>query len=208
MFLKLLDRVTALPLWTRAAVAVATVASFQWTRGWLEASCAASRYPVDFATGQTAFSGEKIKSYFAHTQKTGTLDVYWTTQVIDYGFILAMACMGLFVCTFVARFSRGGRLQRPFADGQCGIRGPGHHSPLAGEFRSIARESFAPRVARTIPQSGFSGRTATAGKCVVKATGEGLLKKLPRAPSNGGRRGGPPWPPSSSTGKATPPTPP
>ena len=119
MFLKLLDRVTALPLWTHAAAAVATVASFQWTRGWLEAGCAASRHPVDFATGQTAFSGEKIKSYFAHTQKTGTLDVYWTTQVIDYGFILAMACMGLFVCTFVARFSRGGRRQRPFANGPC-----------------------------------------------------------------------------------------
>ena len=112
MFLKLLDGVTALPLWTHAAAAVATVASFQWTRGWPEAGCAASRRPVDFATGQTAFSGEKIKSCFAHTQKTGTLDGYWTTQVIDYGFILAMACMGLFVCTFVARFSRGGRAAR------------------------------------------------------------------------------------------------
>lgn len=148
MFLKLLDRVTALPLWTHAAAAVATVASFQWTRGWLEAGYAASRRPVDFATGRTAFSGEKSKIYFAHTQKTGTLDVYWTTRVIDYGFILAMACMGLFVCTFVARFSRGGRRQGPPANGPCGMRAPGHHSPLAGEFRSVARESFAPRRAR------------------------------------------------------------
>ena len=108
MFLKLLNRVASLPLWIHAAATVATVAAFEWTRGWHEASYAASRHPVDFATGQTAFSGEKIKTYFAHMQKAGTLDVYWTTQVIDYGFILAIAGMGLFVCTFVARFSRGG----------------------------------------------------------------------------------------------------
>ena len=36
----------------------------------------------------------------------GTLDIYWLTQVIDFGFICAMVCMGLFVLTLVARLSR------------------------------------------------------------------------------------------------------
>ena len=108
MFLKALNRVTSLPLWAHAAAAVATVAGFQWIKGRLDASYAASRHPVDYAVGQTAFSGERIKGWYAQMQNTGTLDVYWTTQVIDYGFILAMACMGLFVCTFLARFSRSG----------------------------------------------------------------------------------------------------
>ena len=176
MFLKLLDRVTALPLWTHAAAAVATVASFQWTRGWLEAGYAASRRPVDFATGRTAFSGEKIKSCFAHTQKTGTLDVYWTTRVIDYGFILAMACMGLLVCTFVARFSRGGRRQGPPANGLCGMRAPGHHALPCGQIPVNCAGILRP-APRAIPQSGFSGSAATAGKCVVKAERGRVVEK-------------------------------
>ena len=40
--------------------------------------------------------------------ETGTLDIYRTTQLIDFGFILAIVCMGLFVCTLVARAARDG----------------------------------------------------------------------------------------------------
>ena len=38
----------------------------------------------------------------------GTLDIYLSTQLIDFGFILALACMGIFVCTLIARASREG----------------------------------------------------------------------------------------------------
>ena len=106
MFLNHLDRVTSLPLWIHAAAATATIAGFQWINGRLDASYAAAEHPADYATGQTNFSGEKIKGFYTRMQETGTLDVYWTTEVIDSGFILAIGCMGLFVCTFVARFSR------------------------------------------------------------------------------------------------------
>ncbi len=144
MFLKLLDGVTALPLWTHAAAAVATVASFQWTRGWLEAGYAASRRPVDFATGQTAFSGEKIKSYFAHTQKTGIGPPRSSTT----GSSLPWRAWG---CSS-ARSSRGstaaagGRGRPRTASAECAVLviTP---SPV-GWFRSMARESFAPRPAR------------------------------------------------------------
>ena len=40
--------------------------------------------------------------------ETGTLDIYRTTQLIDFGFILAIAGMGLFVCTLIARAARDG----------------------------------------------------------------------------------------------------
>ena len=38
----------------------------------------------------------------------GTLDVYRATQIIDFGFIGAIALMGLFFCTLIARASREG----------------------------------------------------------------------------------------------------
>ena len=37
---------------------------------------------------------------------TQTLDVYVTTQIIDTGLILGFACLGLFVCTLIARLGR------------------------------------------------------------------------------------------------------
>ena len=45
-------------------------------------------------------------------QSTGTLDIYVTTQLLDYVFILTIACIGLFVCTFGARFSRSSSVGR------------------------------------------------------------------------------------------------
>lgn len=103
-----LDCVSMLPIWVHAGAASATLVGFYWIKGRLDASYAASGHPVDYATGQTTFSGEAIKGYYAHMLELGTLDVYRTTQLIDFGFILAIACMGMFVCTLVARASRQG----------------------------------------------------------------------------------------------------
>lgn len=106
MILNVFDRVFSLPLVAHAAFAGATVAGFQWIKGRLDASYAASGHPVDYVTGQTTFSGQTLKGYYAHMQDAGTLDVYRTTQIIDYGFIVTMACMAIFVCTLVARLGR------------------------------------------------------------------------------------------------------
>ena len=103
-----LVRVTALPLWAHVGAAISTIVGFNWIKGQLDASYAASKHPVDFATGQTAFSGDAIKGYYTHMLELGTLDIYRSTQWIDFGFILAMACMGIFVCTLIARISREG----------------------------------------------------------------------------------------------------
>lgn len=107
MILKLFKKtVIRLPVFVHAALALVSIFWFQWAKGKLDASYAASRHPVDYMTGQTSFSGETIKEYYASMTDTGTLDIYVTTQLIDFGFILGFLGIGLFVCTLIARLSR------------------------------------------------------------------------------------------------------
>ena len=40
-------------------------AAFQLVKAQLDKSYAASKYPVDYATGQLAFSAEKLEGYYA-----------------------------------------------------------------------------------------------------------------------------------------------
>ncbi len=103
---RILQTVTTIPLWTHAAAVALTIVWFQWIKAKLDASYAASLHPVDYATGQTTFNGETIKTYYAAMSQTGTLDIYVKTQLIDFGFVLAFVCIGLFLCTFIARLSR------------------------------------------------------------------------------------------------------
>lgn len=125
MSLHVLNKIASLPLVVHVGAMVATFLGFNWIKTKLDQSYANSLHPVDYATGQTTFSGEMVKSYYAHMIEQGTLDIYVTTQLIDFGFILAIACMGAFFCTFVARASREGSWGRRvglFA-GLCAILG-------------------------------------------------------------------------------------
>ena len=125
MLIKYLPRVTTLPIWAHVGTATATVVGFNWIKARLDTSYAASKHPVDYATGQTTFDGATIKGYYAHMIETGTLDIYRTTQLVDFGFILAIACMGIFVCTLVARAARDGSWGRRLGliAGLCAISG-------------------------------------------------------------------------------------
>jgi len=103
---RLFTAIAQMPWPAHLALAAASIAGYRWIGPRLNASYAASNHPVDYATGQTTFDGATIKSYYAAMQDAGTLDVYWTTQLIDFGFIAAIAALGLFVCTLAARLSR------------------------------------------------------------------------------------------------------
>lgn len=105
-------KVIDLPIAVHIGLALGSIAWFQVAKGKLDASYAASQHPVDYMTGQTSFSGETIKGYYAAMSETGTLDVYVTTQWIDFGFILGFMAIGLFVCTLCARLGRPGSLGR------------------------------------------------------------------------------------------------
>lgn len=112
MLMKPFTTAIALPVWAHAACAAGTVGFFQWIKGHLDASYAASGHPVDYFTGQTAFSGPVIKEYYGHMQDAGTLDIYIRTQMIDFGFILAMIGVGVFIFTLLARLGRAGSFSR------------------------------------------------------------------------------------------------
>lgn len=104
----MLQAMTTRPLWQHAAAAIGTIGYFQWIQGTLNASYAASGHPVDYATGQTSFDGPTIKGYYATMADQDTLNIYTQTQLIDFGFILAMVLIGLCVTTLIARLGRMG----------------------------------------------------------------------------------------------------
>jgi hypothetical protein len=106
MIRKLVNYPLSLPVLTHAALAAAAVIGFILVKPQLDASYAASNHPVDYATGQLSFNGEVLKGYYAHMIKAGTLDIYWQTQFIDFAFIVAVFCLGLFLCTGAARIAR------------------------------------------------------------------------------------------------------
>ncbi len=108
MLMKLFNKVIEMPLWSNVIALPILFTAFNWIKNKLDSSYAASNHPVDYATGQTSFNGETIKGYYQTMIDAGTLDVYWQTQFIDFGFIVAIFCIGLFAGALVARFARDG----------------------------------------------------------------------------------------------------
>jgi len=99
---------TKLPIWLHGALVLASFALVGASNTVLDASYAASRYPVPYAVGQTAFSGEKLRAYYSYMLEQGTLNIYWQTQFIDFAFIAAMFIAGLVVSLFLARLHKKG----------------------------------------------------------------------------------------------------
>ena len=115
----MIHRILNAPLgWALGFHGLATIAAFiwfQWIKARLDASYAASNHPVDYATGQTQFSGTAVKGYYAQIEASGTLDIYWQTQLIDFGFILGIFLLGWSLGTLIARFARPVSWGRRFA---------------------------------------------------------------------------------------------
>ena len=74
--------------------------------GILDASYEASNHPVSYAEGQTTFDGEQIKGFYSVMDQAGTLSVYVRTQLIDFGFIAAMAVLGVSLGAMLIRINR------------------------------------------------------------------------------------------------------
>lgn len=102
--------VTRMPLVAHLAASTLAFAGFQWIKARLDASYAASRHPVDYATGQLAFDAQVIEGYYAHMRDAGTLPIYWQTQFIDFGFIAAVMAVAVFLGLLAARL--GGKINR------------------------------------------------------------------------------------------------
>lgn len=99
-----------LPLAAHLGATALAFGGFQWIKGRLDASYAASGHPVDYATGQLAFDAQMIESYYARMIEAGTLPVYVQTQFLDFGFIAAVVAVSLLFGTLMARL--GARINR------------------------------------------------------------------------------------------------
>ncbi len=106
----MLHFVFRLPLAAHLGAATLAFGGFQWVKGRLDSSYAASRHPVDYATGQLAFDAGLVESYYAKMIEAGTLPVYLQTQFIDFGFIAAVMSVSVLFGTLAARL--GGRINR------------------------------------------------------------------------------------------------
>jgi hypothetical protein len=70
---------------------------------WLNASYAASKFPVAYHVAQLSFSGSRIKAWYAQLIEFGTLDVYLRTQYIDHFFILTVLILHVAVLLWISR---------------------------------------------------------------------------------------------------------
>lgn len=98
-----MTRLFSLPRWAHGAATLAAFGLFQAAKARLDASYAASGHPVDYATGQLSFDATTIEGNYRVMQDSGTLGVYWQTQMIDFGFIASVMLLALFLGTLLAR---------------------------------------------------------------------------------------------------------
>ena len=104
----MIHRLARLPVLVHGGATAVAFGAFQWIRGKLDNSYAASGHPVDFATGQLAFDARTIEGYYAAMIEAGTLDIYVRTQIIDFGFIASIMALSLLLGTLVARLGGPG----------------------------------------------------------------------------------------------------
>lgn len=121
------NKIMKTPVWAQVLATGGAMAAFVAVKARLDASYAASGHPVDFATGQLAFDADLIAGYYRVMQEAGTLGIYWRTQMIDFGFIAAVAVMSVLLAALVARIGRAGSLARWFgrATALAGLGGAG-----------------------------------------------------------------------------------
>lgn len=110
MFRGVEQRLSELSVRRHGLLAIAAVLLLGVVNVFLDASYAASNHPVAYAEGQTTFSGPEIKGFYAVMEEAGTLDRYWQTQFIDFGFIAMMIVVGVALGHLFARLNRPGSL--------------------------------------------------------------------------------------------------
>ncbi len=70
---------------------------------WLNASYAASQFPVPYYVAQLSFDAQQIKSWYAFMMERDTLRLYWQTQFIDFAFIATVLVLHVAVLLLVSR---------------------------------------------------------------------------------------------------------
>lgn len=110
MFCTLKTKAQSLSLRTHILATIGSFAAFQGVRITLERLYAASQHPVDYATGQLAFSGETIMGYYAAMRAGGTFGIYVQTQLFDFLFIASVIAFGICLGTLIARLGGAAKM--------------------------------------------------------------------------------------------------
>ena len=101
--------------WQWWLLAVASLVISQLTMGWLNGLYLASQFPVSIYEGQTAFSGETIKGYYATLMDLGTFGKYVWVQIADYAFMLTVFISMLFTMIALYRLVPERSFLKPIA---------------------------------------------------------------------------------------------
>lgn len=80
---------------------------------WLNASYAASGFPVPYHVAQLSFSAAKLQGWYGELLRLGTLDDYVRTQFVDFAFIASVAVLHPAALLLLGRgFAAEGRARR------------------------------------------------------------------------------------------------
>lgn len=185
----MLTRLYSWNIWAHLGLTAVAFGGFQLVKARLDASYAASNHPVDYATGQLAFDAEKIEGYYATMIEAGTLNVYWQTQFIDFGFIFSVMALSALLGTLAGRSGRPGSLGRRIGvwAGLAGIAGASFDAlENLLSFAMLARPSdIAPALA-VLYSSAAAVKFALltlAMALVLVALAAGLVSRLRAAPA-------------------------
>jgi hypothetical protein len=86
-----------------AAISFLSLVANILATSWLNASYAASRFPVPYHEAQLSFSAPRLKIWYAQLIEFGTLDLYLQTQYIDHLFILTVLVLHSATLLWVSR---------------------------------------------------------------------------------------------------------
>ena len=120
------SKMTDLPIWVHAGATAGAIGVLKFATVKVNVSYAASNHPVDHATGQLAFSAEKIEGFYAHMIAEGTLDAYARSQMMDFGIVGAVMVLSVLLGSLAAR-----------------LGGPGSYGWRAGFVATVAGVSGA-----------------------------------------------------------------
>lgn len=102
--------------------------------GWLNASYAATQFPVPYHVAQLSFDAQQLKGWYAFLIERGTLGLYRQTQWIDFAFIATVLVLHVSALLLSARLFVAGTRGRRWMVGAAALAAI---APLADALENL-----------------------------------------------------------------------
>lgn len=86
----------------QAIISFAGIAFYLFSSYILEDSYVRSKFPVPYFLQQTSFDALRMKQWYQYMIEQNTFEIYFTTQLIDFVFIVSVIVAGFAIWTFIA----------------------------------------------------------------------------------------------------------